>query len=196
MGPISVVHGWRFAPAYPACVAALAEELGEFVASFDLEGDPKREELTRAAQMHILDTLGVGLAATTFADATPQALLALANASGVSTDSTLFGLNARSSVPMAAFVNGVSSTVVSSMRCTLSGSFIRTDRLSLPLWPSRSVTAGLGWSSPRLGSSQPKRRCGWRPRSTTTRACSRTAFTRVRSSGPSGRLRVSRSSFA
>ena len=86
------LHRWLLAPAYPARVATLAEELGEFVAGFGLEGDPQSEALTRAAQMHILDALGVGLAATTFADATPHALLALASASGASTDSTLFGL--------------------------------------------------------------------------------------------------------
>jgi 2-methylcitrate dehydratase PrpD len=91
---------------YSGAVAALAEELGQFVEGFRLEDDPKHDLLVETAQMHILDALGVALAATTFKDATPGALRAMALASGESEDSSLIGLGARAPAPVAALVNG------------------------------------------------------------------------------------------
>ena len=84
----------------------LAEELADFVVGFDLGTDPGREEIFEFARMHVLDAIGVALAATTFGDATPRALLGLARAAGESRDCVLVGLGARSSVPVAALVNG------------------------------------------------------------------------------------------
>ncbi len=87
-------------------MAALAEELGAFVAGFRLDEDPRRTELVELAKAHVLDALGVALAATTMADGAPRALLALARASGESRESTLVGLAARAPAPVAALVNG------------------------------------------------------------------------------------------
>jgi 2-methylcitrate dehydratase PrpD len=87
-------------------VATLAEELADFVVGFDLGTDSRRGEILEFARMHVLDALGVALAATTFGDATPRALLGLACASGESRECVLVGLGARSSVPVAALVNG------------------------------------------------------------------------------------------
>ena len=84
----------------------LAEQLGAFVAGFQLADDARHDHLVETAQMHILDALGVALAATTVKDATPRALLALARASGESQESTLVGLGAHAAAPVAALVNG------------------------------------------------------------------------------------------
>lgn len=66
-------------------MAALAEELGAFVAGFRLNERPRRTELVELAQVHVLDALGVALAATTMVDGAPGALLALAPAPSAST---------------------------------------------------------------------------------------------------------------
>jgi 2-methylcitrate dehydratase PrpD len=87
-------------------MSTLAEELAQFVAEFRLLEDASRAPILEAARMHVLDSLGVALAATRFPDATPGALKALAGASGASLECSLIGLESRASAPVAALVNG------------------------------------------------------------------------------------------
>jgi 2-methylcitrate dehydratase PrpD len=87
-------------------VPTLAEQLGEFVSDFRLADDPQREELLETARLHVLDALGVALAATMMEDGAAAALLAVARASGASSECALVGLQGRAAAPVAAFVNG------------------------------------------------------------------------------------------
>jgi 2-methylcitrate dehydratase PrpD len=85
---------------------ALAEELGAFVSNFQLAEAPDRDELLESARLHVLDSVGVALAATTLENGVAPAVRAVAQAYGVSDESTLIGLSARAAPPVAAFANG------------------------------------------------------------------------------------------
>jgi 2-methylcitrate dehydratase PrpD len=87
-------------------MVALAEELGSFVAGFRLRNDPNRDQLVETARLHVLDAIGVALAATTMEDNAASSLLALSRVSGSSNDCVLLGLGVRASAPIAALVNG------------------------------------------------------------------------------------------
>jgi 2-methylcitrate dehydratase PrpD len=85
---------------------ALAEELGGFVSEFKLSEARDRDELLESARLHVLDSVGVALAATTLENGIAPTVRAAAQAYGESNESTLIGLSARASAPVAAFVNG------------------------------------------------------------------------------------------
>ena len=85
---------------------SLAETLGEYVAGFDLRSSPMRDALMEKAKMHILDGIGVGLAASIMEDGYAPKLMEMVRGFGSSSDCTIIGFQDRAAPPIAAFMNG------------------------------------------------------------------------------------------
>jgi 2-methylcitrate dehydratase PrpD len=84
----------------------LAERLATFAVDFDLKSDPARDALLEKAKVHILDGIGVALAATTAEDGYGQKLLRVARAYRSAPTCTIIGFSERAAPPVAAFMNG------------------------------------------------------------------------------------------
>ena len=83
----------------------LAEVLGEFVVGFDLRSSSK-EPLVEKAKLHILDGIGVALAASTMEDGFASKLLRSVMTWKSAPECTVIGFRERAAPPLAAFVNG------------------------------------------------------------------------------------------
>jgi 2-methylcitrate dehydratase PrpD len=84
----------------------LAELVAEFVASTDLKASPSRDALVEKAKLHILDGIGVALAATTMEDQYAQKLIEVVRGFGSAPTCTMIGFPDRAAPPLAAFMNG------------------------------------------------------------------------------------------
>ena len=84
----------------------LAEKLAAFVVGFDLRSSPDRDALVEKAKLHVLDGIGVALAAPTMEDGYAGKLLQAVNAWGSSSECTMIGFRERAAPPLAAFMNG------------------------------------------------------------------------------------------
>lgn len=91
-------------PARPA--ANLAEELANFVATYQLSRDPQREHLVERAKLHLLDGVGVALAASTMEDRFANQLAEAVEAYGSQSECSVIGLPRKAAAPLAAFLNG------------------------------------------------------------------------------------------
>ncbi len=84
----------------------LAEALAEFSANFDLRSSPARDKLVEKAKFHILDGIGVGLAASRMEDDYASKIVRVVRELGSAPDCTIIGFRERAAPPLAALVNG------------------------------------------------------------------------------------------
>ena len=84
----------------------LAETLADFVVGFDLRSSPSRDVLVEKAKLHVLDAIGVALAARTMEDGYATKLLRAVRDWGSAADCTIIGFEQRAAPPLAAFMNG------------------------------------------------------------------------------------------
>jgi len=76
------------------------------VASFSLADEPRRDELLERASLHVLDAVGVALAASAMEDGIAEPLRRYVGGYGSRGCSQLIGVRDRAAAPLAAFFNG------------------------------------------------------------------------------------------
>lgn len=84
----------------------LAAELAGFAARFDLAGDPRRDLLAERAKLHVLDAIGIALAAGWADDEFARRLARTVEAYGSAPQCAVIGSRLRAAAPLAAFANG------------------------------------------------------------------------------------------
>jgi 2-methylcitrate dehydratase PrpD len=84
----------------------LAEPLADFAAQFDLRASPAREALLEKAKIHVLDGIGVALAAGTMEDDYAQKLLGMVRGFESAPQCTIIGFRERAAPALAALMNG------------------------------------------------------------------------------------------
>jgi 2-methylcitrate dehydratase PrpD len=89
-----------------ATETALAEVLAGFAVEFDLGRMPARDELLEKAKLHILDGIGIALAATRAEDRYADALMRMVRSYGSGEQATVIGFGDRVAAPLAALANG------------------------------------------------------------------------------------------
>ncbi len=85
---------------------SLAETLASFVVELDLKASASRDALVDKAKMHILDGIGVALAATTAEDHYADGPLQTVGEFESDPTCTIIGSEQRAAAPLAALVNG------------------------------------------------------------------------------------------
>jgi 2-methylcitrate dehydratase PrpD len=84
----------------------LAQELGAWVAGYDLSADPCREAIVDRAKLHFLDAIGVAFGGLTSTDDFGGAMKAIVDTYRSAPEATLIGSTDRAAAPLAAFYNG------------------------------------------------------------------------------------------
>jgi 2-methylcitrate dehydratase PrpD len=87
--------------------SSVANVLGEWVSSFDLERDQARRALVERGKLHILDGVGVALAAAAVGGEYASIVRAHVERYGSAPQAQLIGGASRAAAPLAAFSNGV-----------------------------------------------------------------------------------------
>lgn len=93
-------------PESAASSTPIAQALGEWIVSFSLDDDPRRDELLERARLHILDGIGVALAASSVPDGMARPLRDVVTRYGTGGVARLIGTTARAAPPLAALFNG------------------------------------------------------------------------------------------
>ena len=85
---------------------ALADTLADFSTGFKLDSTTARQALLEKAKLHLLDGIGIALAATTAEDGYSQALMRMVRGYGSTPQATVIGFGERVAAPLAALANG------------------------------------------------------------------------------------------